>query len=102
MKRQLLDWCILLSAIANISSAGILLYVAQHMFDVHAISGSVNAYMRVSDRDPIPIKIVDVDRNASAIEVRGNVGVEGEVSIKEKPSLLGPIPPRVRTPLLPQ
>src|SRR5215467_13760038 len=41
MKRQLLDWCILLSTIANISSAGILLYIAQHRFDVRVLAGAI-------------------------------------------------------------
>jgi hypothetical protein len=37
--------------------------------------------------------IVDVDRDAPAIKVHGNVQVDGEVSIKQKPSLL---PPKLR------
>jgi hypothetical protein len=68
MKRQLLDWCILLSTIANISSAGILLYIAQHRFDVRVLDSSI--YVYASDGQPLPIKIMDVDRDAPPIKVQ--------------------------------
>jgi len=66
---KLLDWCIILSTIANISCAGILLYIAQHRFDVRVLDSSI--YVYASDGQPLPIKIMDVDREASPIKIQG-------------------------------
>jgi hypothetical protein len=83
-----LGWCLLLATLANICSAGTLVYLAQRTFNVRVTEGTVIAYVRPNptDREPIPIKITDVDIRAPALEVRGKVSVDGEVSMKPAPS----------------
>jgi hypothetical protein len=83
-----LGWCLLFATVANILSAATLLYLAQRTFNVRVIEGTVSAYVRpnATEREPIPIKIMDVDIRAPALEVRGKVAVDGEVSIKPAPS----------------
>jgi len=63
-------------------------YLAQRTFNVRVTEGTVIAYVRPNptDREPIPVKITDVDIRAPALEVRGKVSVDGEVSMKPTPS----------------
>jgi hypothetical protein len=62
-----LGWCLLLSTIANISSLGILIYLAFGMLDVRVRGGYVDAY--IQDR----------------VHVTGAVSVDGAVTVKTGP-----------------
>lgn len=80
-----LGWCLLLSTLANLGSVGVLLYLALNLsgyFNVYVTGGYVRTESSASAGDPISVKIVDIDRRVSPIEVKGTVSVDGEVSVK--------------------
>jgi hypothetical protein len=74
-----LGWCLLLSTIANISSLGILIYLAFGMLDVRVRGGYVDAYIQdgpavraVTVEGPVTVKTAPF----SPLEVEGDVTVK--------------------------